>query len=119
MPKGRRRPASDRTSAGRANRSIGGNHLVRDPSRHAGIGAHTIDRLSGVEVGMILGWLKNPSRAGSDMPYRVEPASRAVVLAYERDGKPMTGRDGLIQLVVGPDQFASRYSHWVSAVRVH
>ena len=29
---------------------------------------------------MILGWLKNPSRAGSDTPYRVDPASRAVVL---------------------------------------
>jgi len=40
------------------------------------------------------------------------------VLAYERDGKPMTGREGLIQLVVGADEFASRYSHWVSEVRV-
>ena len=105
--------------AGRTGPSVEITSLVRDPSRHAGIGAYTIDRLSAVDVEMILGWLKNPSRAGSDMPYRVDPASRAVVLAYERDGKPMTGRDGLIQLVVGPDQFASRYSHWVSAVRVH
>jgi hypothetical protein len=30
----------------------------------------------------------------------------------------MTGRDGLIQMVVGFDEFASRYSHWVSEVRV-
>jgi hypothetical protein len=41
-----------------------------------------------------------------------------VVLAYERGGKPMTGREGLIQLVVGADEFASRYSHWVSELRV-
>ena len=40
------------------------------------------------------------------------------VLAYERDGKPMSGREGLIQLVVGADEFASRYSHWVSEIRV-
>jgi tungstate transport system substrate-binding protein len=93
--------------------------LVRDPVRHAGITAYTIDRLSAVELQVILGWLNNPAQAGSDAPYHVDPASRAVVLAYERDGRPMTGRDGLIQLVVGADQFASRYSHWVSAVRVH
>jgi hypothetical protein len=30
----------------------------------------------------------------------------------------MNGRDGLIQLVVGSDQYAGRYSHWVSAIRV-
>ncbi len=40
------------------------------------------------------------------------------MLACERDGRPMTGREGLIQLVVGADEFASRYSHWVSEIRV-
>ena len=105
--------------AGRAGPSAETATLVRDPARHAGITAYTIDRLPAVDLEVILGWLKNGPRPGSDMPYQVAPASRAVVLAYERDGKPMTGRDGLIQLVVGPDQFASRYSHWVSAVRVH
>lgn len=105
--------------AGRTGPSAETATLVRDPARHAGITAYTIDRLSAVDLEVILGWLKNPPRSGSDMPYQAAPASRAVVLAYERDGKPMTGRDGLVQLVVGPDQFASRYSHWVSAVRVH
>ena len=104
--------------AGRTGSSAEATTLVRDPARHAGLTAYTIDRLSAADLEVILGWLKNPSRAGSDRPYQVDPASRAVVLAYERDGKPMTGRDGLIQLVVGPDQFASRYSHWVSTVRV-
>ena len=48
----------------------------------------------------------------------VNPASRVVVLAYQRDGRPMTGRDGLIQLVVASDEFASRYSHWVTSITV-
>ena len=86
---------------------------------HAGITAYTIDRLSSADLQVILDWLKDPPRTGSDTLYHVDPAVRAVVLAYERDGKPITGREGLIQLVVGSDQFASRYSHWVSAVRVH
>ena len=61
-------------------------------------------------------FLREPPRtfnAGS-----LPPARQAVLLAWERDGRPMTGREGLIQLVVGADEFASRYSHWVSEVRV-
>jgi tungstate transport system substrate-binding protein len=34
------------------------------------------------------------------------------------DGWPMTGRDGLVQLVVASDEFASRYSHWVTSITV-
>jgi hypothetical protein len=45
-------------------------------------------------------------------------ARRLVLLAYERDGLDLSARDGLIQLIVGADEFASRYSHWVSAIRV-
>jgi len=30
----------------------------------------------------------------------------------------MTGRDGLLQLVVASDEFASRYSHWVTSITV-
>jgi DMSO/TMAO reductase YedYZ molybdopterin-dependent catalytic subunit len=41
-----------------------------------------------------------------------------VLLAYERDGQPLPGRDGLIQLVVGQDEFAGRYSHWVKTITV-
>jgi hypothetical protein len=39
-------------------------------------------------------------------------------MAYERDGRAMSGRDGLIQLVVGPDEFASRYAHWMKSIVV-
>jgi len=86
--------------------------------QHAGITAYTADRLSDAELAAILGWLSKPGRAGTAEPFVVPETRRAVVLAYERDGKPMTGRDGLIQMVVGFDEFASRYSHWVSEVRV-
>ena len=61
-------------------------------------------------------WLNNPT-APPAAP-AAGPESRVVVLAYERDGRPMTGRDGLLQLVVANDEFASRYSHWVTSITV-
>ncbi|MCX6543962.1 MAG: substrate-binding domain-containing protein [Acidobacteria bacterium] len=91
---------------------------IRDPARHAGIGVFTTANLTDQDVAAMLGWLKNPAtplrQAGTD----ASPASRVVVLAYQRDGRPMTGRDGLIQLVVASDEFASRYSHWVTSITV-
>jgi ABC-type tungstate transport system permease subunit/mono/diheme cytochrome c family protein len=86
--------------------------------RHAGITAYTAARLSDADLQAILGWLARPARTGSSDLFVVPPARQAVLLAWERDGQPMTGREGLIQLVVGADEFASRYSHWVSEVRV-
>jgi len=86
--------------------------------QHAGITAYTAARLSDADLAAILGWLAEPARSGTADRFVVPEARRAVVLAYERDGKPMSGREGLIQLVVGADEFASRYSHWVSEVRV-
>jgi hypothetical protein len=86
--------------------------------QHEGITAYTAARLSDAELNAILGWLAKPARTGNADLFVVPEARRAVLLAYERDGKPMTGREGLVQLVVGADEFASRYSHWVSEVRV-
>ena len=87
-------------------------------NQHEGITAYTAARLSNDELAAILGWLARPGRTGSSDVFTVPPAKRGALLAYERDGRPMTGRDGLIQLVVGFDEFASRYSHWVSEIRV-
>jgi len=87
-------------------------------AQHEGITAYTAGRLSDAELAAILGWLAKPGRIGKADPFVVPEARRAMVLAYERDGKPMTGREGILQLVVGADEFASRYSHWVSEVRV-
>jgi tungstate transport system substrate-binding protein len=86
--------------------------------QHAGITAYTADRLPDADMATILGWLAKPARSGGADLFVVPAARQAVVLAYERDGRPMTGREGLVQLVVGADEFASRYSHWVSDVRV-
>jgi len=86
--------------------------------QHDGINAYTAARLSDAELAAILAWLARPGRTGVGDAFPVPPAKRAALLAYERDGRPMTGRDGLIQLVVGFDEFASRYSHWVSEIRV-
>jgi hypothetical protein len=86
--------------------------------QHEGITAYTADRLSDADLATILGWLARPGRSGKADPFVVPEARRAVVLAYERDGRPMTGREGLVQMIVGADEFASRYSHWVSEVRV-
>ena len=87
-------------------------------NQHAGITAYTAARLSDAELEAILGWLARPGRTGSADLFVVPPARQAVLLAWERDGKPMSGREGLVQLVVGADEFASRYSHWVSEIRV-
>jgi tungstate transport system substrate-binding protein len=104
---GREFPAAETTS------------MIRTGSgQHQGITAYTAARLSDAEMAAMLGWLAKPAGAGSPDLFAVPEARRAVVLAYERDGKPMTGREGLIQMVVGADEFASRYSHWVSEVRV-
>jgi mono/diheme cytochrome c family protein len=86
--------------------------------QHAGISAYTSNRLSDTDLATILGWLARPARTGAKGVFVVPPARQAVVLAFERDGRQMTGREGLIQLVVGPDEFASRYSHWVAEIRV-
>jgi mono/diheme cytochrome c family protein len=92
--------------------------IVRNPARHAGIGVFTTTNLSDQDVAAMLEWLKNPAAPLRQARTDASPASRVVVLAYERNGRPMTGRDGLIQLVVASDEFASRYSHWVTSITV-
>ena len=96
--------------------------IVRDPVRHAGIGVFTTANITDPDVAAMLEWLKNPAASpravAPAVNPAVNPASRVVVLAYQRDGRPMTGRDGLIQLVVASDEFASRYSHWVTSITV-
>jgi hypothetical protein len=84
---------------------------------HTGISAYTAARLSRADMQSMLAWFTRPG-ADAATTYTVPLAKQPSVLAYERDGRPMTGREGLIQLVVGPDEFASRYSHWVSEIRV-
>ena len=92
--------------------------MLHSGKGHAGISAYTPDRISEAEVREIVSWFNPSTPARRGLPYVVVGAKRQIVLAYERDGAELSARDGLIQLIVGPDQFASRYSHWVSAIRV-
>jgi mono/diheme cytochrome c family protein len=85
---------------------------------HGGMIPYTLDQLSRADLSAILEWFGNPSARARSDPYQPRPDRGAILLAYERDGRPMTGRDGLVQLVVGPDEFASRYSHWVTTIEV-
>jgi mono/diheme cytochrome c family protein len=86
--------------------------------RHAGMLPFTAAQFSQGDIAAMLAWMKQPHQPAIADPY-VPPAGRAFsVLAYERDGRPMTGASGLIQLVVGPDEYAGRYSHWVSEIEV-
>jgi len=85
---------------------------------HAGLNPYTADQLTRADLAAMLAWLEKPENGAKGERYRLAPDKRAVLLAYERDGQPMSGRDGLIQLVVGPDEFASRYSHWVKTIEV-
>jgi hypothetical protein len=66
----------------------------------------------------MLAWLKQPKAPAGKNTYAPAKGRDVMLLAYERGGKVMHGAEGLIQLVVGPDEFASRYSHWVSSVQV-
>jgi tungstate transport system substrate-binding protein len=85
---------------------------------HGGLNPYTADQLTRADLAAMLAWLEKPETGAKGERYRPDPGRRAVLLAYERDGRPMSGREGLIQLVVGPDEFAGRYSHWVKTIEV-
>lgn len=85
---------------------------------HAGLEAYTAARVSRQEIASILEYLSGSPADPRAAPGEGRIPARPILLCYERDGRPMTGADGLIQLVVAADEFASRYSHWVASIRV-
>jgi tungstate transport system substrate-binding protein len=85
---------------------------------HGGLNPYTDRQVTRAELELMLKWLGDPARAAAGPPYVPPPGRAAILVAYERDHRPMSGRDGLLQLVVGPDEFAGRYSHWVDLVEV-
>jgi len=83
-------------------------------AQHGYIIPYAPDQLAEADLQQILDWL-----AGKDAAvgaYTVPENRRMTLLAFEEDGQPMTGRDGLIQMVVGMDDYVNRFAHWVSDI---
>ncbi len=85
---------------------------------HAGINPYTEAQLSDTELYAILDWLRKPDAPVPIDGFRVHHSRMVTLLAYEKDGKAITGKDGLIQMIVGMDEFAGRYSRWVETIEV-
>jgi tungstate transport system substrate-binding protein len=85
---------------------------------HAAINPYTEAQFSASDLRTLLLWLQKPTRTVKGDAYQPPPERQAILLAFERDGRLATGCEGLLQLVVGPDQFAGRYSHWVKSVEL-
>ena len=83
---------------------------------HNGINPYTEAQLSDADLKTLLAWFKDSKAPATG--YTVDPAKQAMILAYEKNGKPMDGKAGLLQLIVAMDEFAGRYSHWVQTVEV-
>jgi cytochrome c553 len=82
--------------------------------QHGKLNPFTPPQLSEAGLRQILDWLGGEgSSAGG---YVVPENRRVILLAYEEGGRPITGQDGLIQMVVGMDDAVGRFSHWVSEI---
>jgi tungstate transport system substrate-binding protein len=85
---------------------------------HAAIKPYTDAQLNAADLQALRSWLQKPTMTVKGDAYRPPPGRQAIIIAYERNGQPATGRDGVLQLVVGHDEFAGRYSHWVKSVEL-
>ncbi|MBN2356364.1 c-type cytochrome [candidate division KSB1 bacterium] len=97
--------------------------LVHDITRkgkqvHGGINPYREAQLTEMELRAILTWLQNPAARVPLGEDQMDLSESVALLAYLKNGKPMTGRDGLIQLIMEMDQYTSRYSHWVELIEV-
>ncbi len=85
---------------------------------HAGIKPYTVEQMSDADLAEIALWLKDPTAAPPADAYAVPEGTEPGILAYERNGQPMNGRDGLIQLIMPADKYSSRYAHWVASLEL-
>ena len=85
---------------------------------HAAIKPYAEAQLNAADVQALASWFQKPTMTVKGDAYQPPPGRQAIIIAYERNGQPATGRDGVLQLVVGPDEFAGRYSHWVKSVEI-
>ena len=85
---------------------------------HAAIKPYTEAQLNAADLQSLASWLQKPTMTVKGDAYRPPSDRQAIIIAYDRNGRPAAGREGVLQLVVGPDEFAGRYSHWVKSVEV-
>jgi tungstate transport system substrate-binding protein len=115
-------PAGKRPAPALAGRSFAPGRLERvlrtGGELHAAIKPYTEAQLNAADLQALAAWLQVPTMAVKGDGYQPPPGRQAVIIAYERNGRPATGRDGALQLVVGPDEFAGRYSHWVKSIEL-
>lgn len=83
---------------------------------HAGVLPYPPEQLSEAELAQMLAWFADPGKPAGD--YTIPASLRTIILADERDGRPISGRHGLLQLVIASDQGAGRFSHWVDKIEV-
>ncbi len=88
-------------------------------SRHGGLNPYSDTQLTDADLKQMAAYLANPASGSVSGSQTVaDRKRRTIMLAFERDGQPLDGAGGLLQLVVGTDEFAGRYAHWVSAIHV-
>jgi hypothetical protein len=85
---------------------------------HAGINPYTPEQMSDADLEEIALWLEDPAAEPPADAYAVPEDKMVTLLAYERNGEEMNGRDGLIQLIMGSDKYTSRYAHWVKTIEL-
>jgi mono/diheme cytochrome c family protein len=115
-------PTGKRPAPGLAGRSFAPGRLEKvlrsGGDLHAAIKPYTEAQLNAADLQSLASWLQKPTMTVKGDAYQPPPDRQAIIIAYDRNGRPAAGREGVLQLVVGPDEFAGRYSHWVKQVEV-
>ncbi|MER2600138.1 MAG: substrate-binding domain-containing protein [Caldilineales bacterium] len=84
---------------------------------HGGINPYTTEQLPDADLSEIVGWFNSPA-SPEPGAYAVPADKLGALLAFVRNGQPMKGSDGLIQLVLPMDKYASRFAHWVQTIEL-
>jgi cytochrome c551/c552 len=85
---------------------------------HGGILPYKEEQMSDEDIAAIALWLEDPAAEPPADAYAVPEEQMVTLLAYERNGEEMNGRDGLLQLIMGMDKYTSRYAHWVKTIEL-
>jgi len=85
---------------------------------HGGINPYTPEQMSDEDLKEIALWLKDVNAPAPAGAYVVPADKMTTLLAWEKNGQPMNGRDGLIQMIKAADKYSSRYAHWVAKIEL-